>query len=294
MVAAVTIALLFVGRFVVAQIVQPAVGGIETPLSASGSGQIQPLESNVSLAPEQTVEPLESNLSKELSAKLESVRQDHPDATISVVISAMDDSFEAKLIPQQQFISASLYKTLAAYKVLQLVDAEQLSLDRIIVDGHSLRECIELAITVSDNPCGIALQSLASPYETDQQALDWGYAQTSLSGYLPTTSAQDQHYLLKDIYQGRRLSEDSQTLLLSSLAAQQITNRTPSYDDATLYLKTGDLEGAIHSSAIVETDNVTYTVSVLTDNWNDSDSNRYSVIEGIYKSVHSIIIGQAN
>ena len=208
---------------------------------------------------------------------------------VSIVVAAIDGSFRSEVNPGEQYNAASLYKTLAAYKVLQRVDAGQLSLDQQTSAGTSVERCIELAITVSDNPCGIVLQKLAQPFVTDGEAASWGYTQTTLSGIYPQTSARDQDSLLRDIYTGNRLSESSKNLLLQHLSNQEIMDRMPAYEGATVYSKTGDLEGVVHSTAIIELSESVYTISILTDNWSDGILSKYSAIEDIHGEVYKVI-----
>ncbi len=243
---------------------------------------------SVPLNTETDLKPVEIDISQELQTLIDGFAEEH-DASISINIQALDESFSASHNPELQQNAASLYKTLAAYKVLQLVDDDQLSMQTKTSTGRTIEDCIELAITVSDNPCGMVLQSLARSTETDEEALDWGYDQTTLSGYFPQTSALDQHKLLSDIYLGQRLSDESQEFLLDQLANQQITNRTPEYEDTKLYLKTGNLGGAVHSAALVETPTVSYTISVLTSDWSESLLSKYSAISDIHESTHKAI-----
>lgn len=236
-----------------------------------------------------TAEQIEIDLSSEIQSIIDDFAAMYPDASFGIIVESVDESFSASLNQDQQFDSASLYKTLAAYKVLQLVDEGELKLDQMINSNDSLGMCIEKAIIVSDNPCGIALQKLANPTATDLAALSWGYGQTTLSGFYPQTSAQDQHRLFSDIYNGFRLTAESQDLLLSHLSNQKILNRTPAYSDAKLYLKTGDLDNVVNSSALIESSSSIYTISVLTDNWDIGYLSKYSAIEDIHRSIHEVI-----
>lgn len=245
-------------------------------------------EATVELENQTILESVQVDISEELQ-KLVNDFNDKNDGYQAVYIRALDDSFEAAIDANHQMDSASLYKTLAAYKVLQRIDAGELSMQSRTSAGASLERCLELAIVISDNPCGIALQSLANPYDTDQQARAWGYTNTTLSGYYPQTSAYDQYQLFRDIYNGKRLSSDSHELLLTHLANQEITDRTPTYLEDTLYLKTGDLGGVVHSSALVETSTTVYTISVLTDEWPADLNAKYAAISDLHGEVHRVV-----
>ena len=248
-----------------------------------------PLEVPTVVSKESLLQTVEVSRSQQVQEVIDGFIAEHSDGDIAVSVQALDGSFSAGHKQQQAYNSASLYKTLAAYKVLQMVDANELSLSQQTSTEKTIEECIEAAITVSDNPCGIVLQSLAGGSSTDQATLTWGYNETTLSGYYPQTSAYDQNQLFADIYNGNRLSADSRTLLLSYLADQKITNRTPEYGDATLYLKTGDLSSVIHSAGLVESSDLSYTIAVLTDDWDVDLHSKYSAISEIHVQIHEAI-----
>lgn len=272
-------------RFVIGQ----SVSDEASNTGANNSSQRQPIViSDTELQTQETIERIPTTTSADIQAVIDSFISEH-DADIGIAVRALDGSFEASYMEQGQFDAASLYKTLGAYKVLQRVDAGDLSLSQPTSAGATLEECIEKAITVSDNPCGIVLQDLANPYLTDLEANDWGYEQTTLSGYFPKSSPIDQTDLFMDIYRGSRLSATSQALLLDALANQRVLNRTPDYGNATMYLKTGDIKNAVHSSALIEAPNITYAISIFTDNWNESLLSKYSAISDIHEAIHKAI-----
>ena len=66
-------------------------------------------------------------------------------------------------------------------------------------------------------------------------------------------------------------------------------DRMPAYEGATVYSKTGDLEGVVHSTAIIELSESVYTISILTDNWSDGILSKYSAIEDIHGEVYKVI-----
>jgi beta-lactamase class A len=160
------------------------------------------------------------SLATELSLVLNSF--DYSSKNLAVSVTSLDTKNTVNVNGDSQFRAASLYKTLAAYRVLQLIDGGQLSLDQRISHkgvpkNTTLYECIEKAITVSDNPCGAALQKMSLPEELDSLVADWGLTNTTTSGVYPKTTSSDQVLLYSDIYEGKRLSTKSHKLLLSFL-----------------------------------------------------------------------------
>lgn len=215
----------------------------------------------------------------------------HPDAKLGISITSERADFSASLNPNQVFKSASLYKTVAAYRVLQMIQNGLYSLEDTATGRFSIADCIELAITVSDNTCGVALQSLSSPTLADTAIKGWGYKNTTLSGYYPETSAKDQNLLFSDIYSGDRLDPQMQDFLLLQLKNQRIVNRMPTLKNATIYHKTGDIASVVNSSALIRTKKGTaYTVSILSDEWNENLTTKYSDIATLHKSIHALVL----
>jgi hypothetical protein len=77
---------------------------------------------------------------------------------------------------------------------------------------------------------------------------------------------------------------------MSYLANQKVLNRTPQYNDARTYIKTGDLDGIVHSSTLVELDYKSYTIAILTDEWNQTTNDKYNALKKIHEEVHNIVI----
>ena len=181
------------------------------------------------------------------------------------------------------FRSASLYKTLAAYRTLQRVDANQLNLQYVI-------DCVNLAIRISDNDCGINLQAAAQTDAANDIFTDLDMPNTTLSGYYPKTTAADQAQLYKNIYHASGLSENSHQILMQALSNQLVTNRMPNYPaNVSSFHKTGDLENEVHSATIVERSDDAYVLVILSDNWSLPLNQRYQVIRNFALSVDTII-----
>ena len=226
-----------------------------------------------------------------LQAEIDSFALKNPNARVGISIQSLveTDPFKAQINADQQFSTASLYKTLAAYHVLRRVDNGELSLKQNAEGEHDLEACIRRAISKSDNPCGVVLQRLARPQIADADQIEFGYTRTTLAGVYPHTTANDQNLLLSDIYTGNRLSKESHELLLSALENQTILDRTPNYDNATLYLKTGDIKNVVNSSAIIEGDKRVYSINLLTDDWDILYTDKYQQIDALHRSIHEIL-----
>ncbi len=280
------------GRFAVGLLVSEEANQDTGQSAAPNSSQIAPRSGSDELTLEQPLDIVAVDVSKELTRIAEEF-QEETGASVAISVQSLNGAFSAQVNESEKFAAASLYKTLAAYVVLQRVDRDELALDMKTDTSDTIGECIVQAITVSDNPCGVALQSLAQPYSADNLMRGWGYEQTTLSGYYPETSAQDQAQLLEDIFRGERLSDSSREFLLQQLANQKITNRLPDLEGVDVYAKTGDIDGSVHSVALINGGGATYTAVILTDKWSASILSKYSAIADIHSAMHEVITNES-
>lgn len=279
------VAVLLIARFSVSLIVPAEANNIP---QANATSLPQPLPQpqyrlQTPLSP--FTPPLEDQLAEVLNSWVETVGE----ARLGIQISALDGSYGAAYNSYEVFKAASLYKTLAAYGALQRVDKGELSLTMQIEEAFSLQDCIDRAITLSDNPCGAALQRWANPYILDTQLQERGFNETTISGIFPVTSARDQQRLFTEIYSEERLSAASQEILLEALRNQQVLNRTPDYANATAYVKTGDLDDIVNSTTLVASDEHAYVISVLSEDWDVSLWEKYTAIKQLHEEVHDVI-----
>lgn len=231
-----------------------------------------------------------SILEDDIKSAISDAFKDHKAANVSIAIEGINEDYSSYYNAAQTYNAASLYKTLAAYRVLQRVDNNEINLSQVAIDSLTVQECIDLAITVSDNPCGIALQSLAQASHTDKLVKSWGLTNTTLSGYFPQTSALDQIKLYRMIYAGDGLSAESQKLLLDNLKNQQINNRTPKIQSAQFIHKTGDLDSTVNNSGIVITrSGQIYAFSILTDKWEMTIPEKYQLIADLQLKIYNLI-----
>lgn len=188
-------------------------------------------------------------------------------------------------------ITASLYKLVSAYLALQKVDRGELSLSQSIGNGHTLESCINLAISISDNPCGYAVRRAVNDTQLPANLKAAGLKATHLPGSYPTTTARDMGVLLENIHTGKGLKPESQKFLLAAMQNQHWRTRIPSGlpDTAKVGNKTGDLNGFAHDAAIVTKGNTTYLLVVLSGPSNNTAHQDQLISElssNIYKSVN--------
>lgn len=188
------------------------------------------------------------------------------------------------------FISASLYKLVVGHEIYRMADEGKLSLDEVTGSGsgQSVRNCLNVMITVSDNPCGIALRSRVGSNQPLPQLASYGMTGTYLGGAYPTTTAYDIGQLYERINEGSTLTPASQEAFLSLLKNQQINNRlTGGLPAGTPFAhKTGDLNGYYHDAGIVYSPTGAYVISVMSGSVNSNLQSHFDSFGALSKAVY--------
>lgn len=220
-----------------------------------------------------------SKVAAELQAIVNTFAQSNS-ASAGLVVADLRTKARAELNPSEQFVSASLYKLFVAYVTLSDVDTGTLALtDTTKGMGVSVGSCLNIMITVSDNPCGVALGGMYGWSALDTRLASEGYANTILNNFsqkgssfvYQKTSAEDVALLLTRLYNGELLSEKSSNHFFDLLKAQQINDRLPSGlpEGTVIAHKTGELDGYLHDAGIVFGPNGDYLVVLLTGQWDN-------------------------
>jgi beta-lactamase class A len=173
----------------------------------------------------------------------------------------------------RQMDSASLYKLFVAQGIFSKLDAGELSYDSPSEPGSSMgtvRQCLNLMITISDNTCGNALGAKLGWNAYNPALTAAGYTSTDLMGPYMKTSASDVAKLLQRIHAGTLNSPASNAALLTLLKAQTINDRLPQGlpSGTVIAHKTGDLEGYVHDAGIVYGPKSDYVVVAMSGSWN--------------------------
>ena len=188
----------------------------------------------------------------------------------SIVVKDLKTGVTASYNPTQQEASASLYKLFVADHIYQRIDLGQLSLSEQAGNdtGLTIGGCLQEMITISSNPCGIALGNMLNWGDQNQALLEEGYNQTDLASP-QQTSAQDVSTLFEKLYDGTLVSAGSTQAFLGLLKDQQVNNRLPQGLPAGTVIahKTGDLNGYEHDAGIVYGPNTNYLVVVMSGPW---------------------------
>jgi beta-lactamase class A len=190
------------------------------------------------------------------------------------------------------FTSASLYKLFVAKAIYAGIDAGSIRYTDIAPGTNlNVQNCLNQMITVSSNPCGEALGSLAGWDSQNASLRAAGFTHTTLRQYdSEQTSASDVALLLKKLYNGSLLSSSSSTAFINLLKAQQINDRLPVGLPVGVSVahKTGDLNGLAHDAGIVYAPSGNYIAVALSGPWNNT-SQAYSWFNGFSDTLYSAL-----
>ncbi len=173
----------------------------------------------------------------------------------------------------QTLTSASLYKLFVAHGIYTLIDNGKLSLSSSVPGtGSNVEQCLTAMITVSDNNCGEALQTMLGIGKYDATMHQYGFTHTAFGPSPNQTSAGDVALLLERLYNGTLLGPTSTQHFVGLLKSQRINNRLPQGLPAGTVIahKTGDLYGYLHDAGIVYGSKTDYLVVMMSGQWNNT------------------------
>jgi beta-lactamase class A len=186
----------------------------------------------------------------------------------------------------QQMSSASLYKLYAAYGLAEKISPAQWPTVQV-VDGHSLQDCVDLMIRVSDNTCGDAIGTYVGWHNIDLAIHAAGFTGTTLnlaSG--PVTTAADTTRFMASLYQGKLFDPTTTAFLLNSLQNQLYRTAIPAgCPGCTVYNKTGNEGTVAHDSAVVVSGAHTYAVTIMSDG-----GGSYAKIATVERAIQTALI----
>ena len=196
---------------------------------------------------------------------------------VGVYVTDLSNGATATVNADQQFVTASIYKLYIAYAVYNAVDKGTLSLTKVLdetVDNKTVDQCLDVMITVSDNPCGSALGFLVGWREADQLAKAMGASSTIINNPTGTdkqTTARDTALLLSRLYHGTLLSKVSTAQFIQYLKDDEINTYLPSGlpTGTVIAHKIGYLYGFVHDAGIIYGPKKDVLVVLLTGEWSN-------------------------
>lgn len=175
------------------------------------------------------------------------------DGDYAVVIKDMTSDISYSKNEDMEFTSASIYKLAVMYKIYDLIENKNLTLDQEVAPGLTVEQALKLMITVSDNDSALRLADLAG-WDKMQSTLE----KDSITGFAlnqeePQVTATAVDQLLEKIYFNKAISPNASQQMKSLLLAQAIDDRIPKYlpTDIQVAHKTGELDFVRHDAGIV-------------------------------------------
>lgn len=225
----------------------------------------EPVGSTASAIAITTLPPAGTEPDPGLKEILNSWAAKNPNQKWGVVVQGVGEEKRfAKLNPDEVFRSASLYKLLLMYPLLQKHPVEKFG--SINTAAGKLSDCATLMLKTSDNPCGEAVGVYVGWPNADVKLKEIGLKNTKLNSSTgPTTTANDINTYLKELHSGPKFSQEGRDFIISTLRNQIFRKGIPTGCNGCLVAdKIGDLTFVRHDVGIVEHPGGTYLLSILT------------------------------
>jgi beta-lactamase class A len=171
----------------------------------------------------------------------------------------------AQVNPNQQLFSASLYKLYVALALSKRMSFDDWSKKQ--AGGHSVKDCVDLMLRVSDNNCGIALGAMVGWKNVDNESRKAGFNSTVMNkpGGSVTTAA-DTSVFMSQLYRGQLVDKDATAFILNSLKNQSYRSGIPAgCKGCTTYNKTGNDGTDNHDTSIVQSGDNLYAVTIMSE-----------------------------
>jgi hypothetical protein len=233
----------------------------------------------------------EKNSSNKVQGVLNSWAASHKSQQWSVVVQGLEnDKTLANLNQNTQYDPASVFKLYFTYPLLQQYSMNYLSKHYVSVSGRgqqSMKECLELMIENSDNPCGIAIGDRMGWGKTTKLINDMGMPSTNLNkpnGM--STSAADINFFLQKLSSKELLPADSRQYLMELMQKQKYRDGIPAgCAGCKVADKIGDLGSVRHDVGIVSYSGGSYTLAIMTN------GAPYSQIAQLTSQIQSAVSG---
>lgn len=175
------------------------------------------------------------------------------DGDYAVVIKDLTSDIYYSKNADTKFTSASIYKLAVMYKIYDLIENEDLSPQKEVSPGLTVKRALELMITISDNNSALALADMAGWKNIQTQLEKDSILGFSLMQQTPQVTASAVSQLLEKIYFNKAISQNASQQMKELLLGQTVNDRIPKYLPADIKIahKTGELDFVRHNAGIV-------------------------------------------
>lgn len=204
----------------------------------------------------------------QLQPVLDQWAKQHPRQQWGVVIKSLEGpSFDARLQPDREFESASIYKLFLTLPLFNQVSVERQTQITVKAGGQqkSIADCVDLMLRVSDNPCGEALGYYLNWKKADETLKRGGFKRTdfiSRKNSLRTSAGDTANFLAA--LDGDMFNLPAEKTIMYSLLNQKYRSGIPAgCPGCTVANKTGDIDNVVHDAAIVTYSKGKYVLVVM-------------------------------
>lgn len=205
----------------------------------------------------------------DLQPILDKWNKDHPGQKWAAVAKSVNGpSFEARLNPDQQFESASIYKLFLTLPLFSQIPVEQQPKINIAVNGgqKSIATCVDLMLRLSNNECGESLGYYVNWGKAGEMLKQNGFAHTSFTKDGIKTSAGDTAAFLEQL-NGDMFTRTGKDAIMKSLYQQRYRDGIPAGCPGCIVAnKTGQINDVVHDAAVVQYRGGTYVLVIFSQN----------------------------
>jgi beta-lactamase class A len=178
---------------------------------------------------------------------------------------------------------ASIYKLYLADVVYDKITKGNMSLSDKAMTGKTVKQCIDLMIVQSDNPCAHALGDIVSWSNNNQFLASQGFGSTTLKKSGSMTTANDTANFLIKLQTGSLISPVHTSSLLSMMKRQIYRSGIPAGSSGPVANKVGFINELNHDAGIVYHPRGNYVLVIMTKN------SSYANIADLSKHIYNLM-----
>lgn len=193
----------------------------------------------------------------------------HPNQKWGIVAKSLEGpSFEAKINPDKEFESASIYKLFLLLPLFTQIPVEHQSEIKVAVNGTQkpISTCVDLMLRVSNNECGVSIGYYLNWKKADEALKRGGFNHTIFkeSNQLKTSAGDTASYL--EALNGDMFNRAAKDTIMKSLLEQRYRDGIPAgCPGCTVANKTGQIDNVMHDAAIVKYNGGSYVLTVFSE-----------------------------
>ena len=194
----------------------------------------------------------------------------HPGQKWGIVAKSLDGpTFEAKINPDRQFESASIYKLFLTLPLFLQIPVEQQGSVNVTVNGgqKSIASCVDLMLRLSNNECGEAIGYFINWKKADELLKRGGFNHTvfNQSDSLKTSPGDTATFL--EILNDDMFNRNAKEVIMRSLREQRFRDGIPAGCPGCITAnKTGQIDNVMHDAAIVQYKGGSYVLVIFSEN----------------------------